>query len=296
MGLFGGNFSKEGPGVSKNAPEKNRFFLFFELLGRKFSKLIPLNLMYFITLLPLIFGVILSVTFNPQILSGGNIYAENLGKLPIFIFTGDIIGLALIIVSIFVTGPATCGFTYVLRNMQRQEHTWILSDFREQFAKNYKQGVIMSIIDIVAVFLLYVAYCFYAYSMPVIMSESAVLAALGQYFILVIAVLFIIMHYYIYTMIVTFDMKIKNILKNAAIFSLAKLPLNIFITIILVAAILASVWYFVVGVICALVISLSLLGFIVVFSVYPTIESSMISSQLPQNSDDEEEKDFEDTI
>ncbi len=295
MGLFGGNFSKVGPGVSKNAPEKNRFFLFFELLGRKSSKLIPLNIMYFITLLPLIFGVILSVTFNPQILSGGNIYTENLGKLPVFIFTGDIIGLALIIVSIFVTGPATCGFTYVLRNMQRQEHTWILSDFREQFAKNYKQGVIMSIIDIVAVFILYVAYCFYAYSMPVIMSNNAVFAAFGKYFIIVIAALFIIMHYYIYIMIVTFDMKLKDILRNAAIFSLAKLPLNIFVSVILVAAIFASVCYFIVGVICALIITLSLLGFIIVFSVYPTIELSMISSQLP-DSDDEEERAFEDTI
>lgn len=295
MGLFGGNFSKEGPGISKNAPEKNRFFFFFELLGRKFTKLIPLNIIYFITLLPLILGVILSVTFNPEILSDGNVHMENLGKLPIFIFTGDIVGLILIIVSIFITGPATCGFTYVLRNMQRQEHTWILSDFREQFAKNYKQGVVMSIIDVFAAFVLYVAYCFYAYSMPVMMNGNITISAFGQYFIIVITALFIIMHYYIYTMIVTFDMKLKDILKNAVIFSLAKLPLNIFISIILIAAILVSVWYFSIGALCAVIISLALLGFIIVYSVYPTIERSMISSQL-LDSDDEEEKDFEDTI
>jgi len=294
MGLFGGNFSKEGPGISKNAPEKNRFFLFFELLGRKFTKLIPLNIIYFVTLLPLILGIILSVTFNPQILSDGNVYMENLSKLPIFIFTGDIIGLILIIVSIFITGPATCGFTYVLRNMQRQEHTWILSDFREQFAKNYKQGVIMSIIDVFAAIVLYVAYCFYAYSMPAMMSGSIAIAALGQYFIIVISVLFIVMHYYIYTMIVTFDMKLKDIFKNAVIFSLAKLPLNIFISIILIAAVLVSIWYFLIGILCAVIISLALLGFIIVYSVYPTIERSMISSQIQNN--DDEEKDFEDTI
>ena len=294
MGLFGGNFSKEGPGISKNAPEKNRFFLFFELLGRKFTKLIPLNIIYFVTLLPLILGIILSVTFNPQILSDGNVYMENLSKLPIFIFTGDIIGLILIIVSIFITGPATCGFTYVLRNMQRQEHTWILSDFREQFAKNYKQGVIMSIIDVFAAIVLYVAYCFYAYSMPAMMSGSIAIAALGQYFIIVISVLFIVMHYYIYTMIVTYDMKLKDIFKNAVIFSLAKLPLNIFISIILIAAVLVSIWYFLIGALCAVIISLALLGFIIVYSVYPTIERSMISSQIQNN--DDEEKDFEDTI
>ena len=34
---------KEGPGVSKDAPEKKRFFLFFELYFRKFWKMIELN-------------------------------------------------------------------------------------------------------------------------------------------------------------------------------------------------------------------------------------------------------------
>ncbi len=295
MGLFGGNYSKVGPGVSKNAPEKTRFFLFFELLGRKFTKLIPLNIIYVITLLPLIFGIMLSVTINPEILSSGDINIENLGSLPFFVFTGDIIGLLFLLASVFVTGPATCGFTYVLRNMQRQEHTWIFSDFREHFAKNYKQGVIMGVIDIVVAFLLYVAYCFYAYTMPVLMSNNIAIALFGKYFIIVISVLFVMMHYYIYTMIVTFDMKLKDILKNAVIFSLGKLPLNIFISILLVAAALVSVLYMLIGILCAAIFSVALLGFIVVFSVYPTIERSMISSQLTEN-DFEGEKDFEDTI
>lgn len=295
MGIFGGNYSKAGPGVSKNAPEKNRFFLFFELLGRKFTKLIPLNLMYFVTLLPFIVGVALSLTVNPQIWVDGTINAENFGKMPLFVFTGDIIGLALILISIFITGPATCGFTYVLRNMQRQEHTWIFSDFREHFAKNYKQGVVMSLVTVFVPTLLYVAYSFYTYSMPYIMPESGTIALIAKYFIIIISAIFIMMQYYIYVMIVTFDMKLKDILKNAAIFTLAKLPLNIFISIILAIAIFASIWYFAVGVICAFIISLSLLGFLIVYSVYPTIDKSMIVTQLPEE-DNEDERDFEDIV
>ena len=68
MGLFNG-YMKEGPGVTKNAPEKHRFFLFFELFGRKFSKLIQLNMLLFICLLPMAIGLIFSFKINDVIIS-----------------------------------------------------------------------------------------------------------------------------------------------------------------------------------------------------------------------------------
>ncbi len=54
-GLFGlFDFSKEGPGVSKNHPKKKRFFFFWELYFRKFWKLVTLNLLYFALCLPIV--------------------------------------------------------------------------------------------------------------------------------------------------------------------------------------------------------------------------------------------------
>lgn len=295
MGLFSGNYSKAGPEVSKDALEKNRFFLFFELLGRKFSKMIPLNMMYFVTLLPLALGVFLSLRTNPAVMENGALNAETWGKVPLIVFSGDIVGLVALAVSLFVTGPATCGFTYVLRNMQRQEHAWVFSDFREHFAKNFKQGVAMSVIDLTAAFLLYVAFCFYAYTMPVTMPGSSALASVAKYFIIVLSAVFAIMHFYIYTMIVTFDMKLKDIFKNALIFTFAKLPINILLSAIIVCAVFASLWYTAIGVICAFVFTLSLLAFLVIFCIYPSIDKTMIKSQLPQENE-ETEKDFEDVV
>ena len=56
MSLFGGlfNYSKAGPGVDKDAPKKKRFFCFFELYGRKFWKLIELNLLYLLCCIPIV--------------------------------------------------------------------------------------------------------------------------------------------------------------------------------------------------------------------------------------------------
>lgn len=55
MALFGlFNYSKPGPGVDKNGPKKKRFFYFFELYGRKFWKLIELNLLYLVCCIPIV--------------------------------------------------------------------------------------------------------------------------------------------------------------------------------------------------------------------------------------------------
>lgn len=48
------NPSKPGPGVSKNAPQKKRFFLFWELYFRKFWKLMQANFIYILFSLPLV--------------------------------------------------------------------------------------------------------------------------------------------------------------------------------------------------------------------------------------------------
>lgn len=293
MAIFGRNYNSVGPGVSKNEPERKRFFLFLELLGRKFSKLLFLNLIYVITLLPLIFGIIFSIGIHPKLLSDGVLIVESLGKYPPFVLTGDIIGIVLMVISLFITAPATCGFTYVIRNMQRQEHTWVFSDFREHFAKNFKQAVVLGVIDMIVVFILYSAYSIYAYVLPVSMPSNVILSTIGKYFTIIISLVYLIMHYYIYVVMVTFDLKIKHIFKNALIFTFAKLPLNIFLTAIVFIMIALSVYYIYVGVICAMILTFSLIGFIIVFGVYPTIEKSMI---LPQKTNDDEDfqKDFED--
>lgn len=52
FGLF--DYTKPGKGVDKNAPQKKRFFHFFELYFRKFWKLITLNLIYILFCIPIV--------------------------------------------------------------------------------------------------------------------------------------------------------------------------------------------------------------------------------------------------
>ncbi len=52
FGLF--NYEKEGPGISKNAPKKKTFFVFFETFFRNFWKFITINLVYCIMSIPVV--------------------------------------------------------------------------------------------------------------------------------------------------------------------------------------------------------------------------------------------------
>jgi uncharacterized membrane protein YesL len=288
MGLFNG-YLKEGPGVSKNAPQKTRFFLFFELFGRKISKLIKLNMMYFACLIPLMLGICLYVNINPNILANPAMIKGE----PLFMFTGDIVGLALIIISLFITGPATAGFTYVLRNFGREEHAWVFSDFKDNFKSNYKQGLVLGILDLILYFAMYVAFVFYTYSFPQVYPNMAMYTPFFAAMVVVLAVIYTWMHYYIYVMMVTFKLKLTAIFKNSLLFAFAKLPLNIFISIICGGVILLSLMHTFLGLVAAFIITLSFIGYVIVFSVYPTIDKYMIEP-VTEKGTEETEKAFND--
>ena len=50
FGLF--NYAKEGPGVSKDAPQKRPFFAFMDIYGRKFWNLAVAGLLYSLVSIP----------------------------------------------------------------------------------------------------------------------------------------------------------------------------------------------------------------------------------------------------
>ena len=58
MGLFSyKSYYKPGKGIEKDAPEKNAFFRFFEIYGRKFWRFIEVNFIYLVILLPILLTV-----------------------------------------------------------------------------------------------------------------------------------------------------------------------------------------------------------------------------------------------
>ena len=110
FGLFG-NYDKPGPGVSKDEPKKAAPVRFFEILWRKLSKLIQLNLIYmipFIVAVALMVGVFLlplpHFAFNTVLLGPVDLYALYAVPLPLILMA-----------------PFSAGMAFVTRNFAREE-------------------------------------------------------------------------------------------------------------------------------------------------------------------------------
>lgn len=227
MGIFNTDYSKPGAGVSKNAPKKKGLALFYELFFRKFWKLMQLNLLYILTLIPT-FAVIFIL--SGMISNRLGVRVDALGKFlelgeaeaARISITADL--LIRLIVSLLFTifwggGPATAGFVYVLRSFVQEEGVFLASDFFEYLKKNFKQSLAVWVIDIIAFTAMCYAYYFYG-------SLQSVLYLL-KYVILVLAFFYTMVHLFLYHLLITYKLTIGKLYKNAALFALSALPYSV---------------------------------------------------------------------
>ena len=279
MGFFSANYNKPGPGVDKDAPPKPRFFIFFEVLKRKFWHLLRVNLMFVLFNIPaLIIALIVSSVYLQKLQFDGGI-----GDFYIRFFLAAVMTL----VPVITLGPVQAGFTYILRNYSREEHSFIWWDFKENFVKNFKQGMLITVIDIVVMYILGIAINFYT-------TQSGLLATAATSFVFLSLAIFMIMHLYIYPMLVTVKLSIKDIYKNAFIFSILKLLPNLLFFILNLAVAYLAFYFIIAGIILYILILPSFMGLMNNFYVNPIIKKYVITeteSKETEDSDDEDEDD-----
>ena len=286
FGLF--DYNKPGPGVPRDAPPKSPFVVFFEILQRKFWNLLKVNLMFLIFNIPaILFGMFALVFFFPNILPDALKDTEVLlsDVMLKFIFL-----TLMMCIPMVTTGPAQAGFTYIMRNYAREEHAFLWSDFKETAIKNMKQSLIVSTINSLVTFLM--LFSIRAY---LVLGAGNFLMTAGSAIMVVLFIIFAIMNMYIYPIMITFDLKIKQIYKNALIFSVVKFLPNLGILILSAFLIILS-FYFnpIIGIIIYLLFTVSLIGFLTNFYVYPKLNKYMISrieDEEDEEDDDEEEAD-----
>lgn len=284
FGLF--DYTKEGPGVYKDAPKKAPIVVFFEILQRKFWSFIRINIMYFIFNIPAIL-----LAFILSFIATHYIFPET--------FSIDIqeefitrAYMSLMILGIFTTipvitfGPAQAGFTYLIRNYSREEHAFIWSDFKEHALKNLKESIILSIISTVILVVLSFSIYFY-----INYDKSSILTTFASGFAIMAFLIFLMMHMYIYPMLVTFKLSIKQIIKNSLIFAIIKFFPNLLILIICVAIVLASFGFQpIIGIVLYPFFTLSLIGFITNFYVYPKLKKYIIEKVVTNENKDEQKE------
>ena len=251
------NIQKPGKGVEKR-DYVPRFELFWDLLWRKSWLMVKTNVLYLATsILAVIF-----VWFGYIAISKG-LLATLKGA--------TFLAASTLYFSVIGIGFIMPGFTFLSRYFARQRHVWILSDFFEQIRVNFKKGFILFVVDSVVLYLSIVAYALYG---SLALSNNLMFVPLV---ILTAGLLiYFMMHFYIYPILVTFDLDLKDIMKDSLLLTLAHLPLNLFILILIsVISFFLYVVNITIGLYIAVIIGVALINFIVNFMVDPIIDKHL---------------------
>lgn len=289
FGLF--DYNKPGPGVPDNAPPKSPFIVFFEIFQRKFWNFIKINFMFLVFDLPaILLGYLVLLFLFPNIFSNAFESAEMITSEMLMKF---ILLTPLFCIPMITVGPAQAGFTYVLRNYAREEHAFIWSDFKDAALKNFKQSMIIGTINFFATFLMLLS--IRAYSL---IGNGNILVMAGMVLMVILFLVFAMMNMYIYPVLVTFELPVKQIYKNALIFAAVKFFPNLGILLLSVLIIALTFGMIIpfnqfIGILILLLITASLIGFITNFYAYPKLKKYMIS-RVEDDEDDEDEDDEED--
>lgn len=288
----------------RDAPRNLPFF--FKLLGRNFSRIFSLNL-YFVFgnialwLLLLILGGVIgphtpapaSDLFGPlygaaqfaegspvlnTLLSVHGILSETAIMTPFMI----VLTVLAILLLVLTYGPVMTGIAINMRNIVRGEPLFMWNDFKHAVRTNLRQSILLGICDLGIIFLLIYGALFYYMNLGT--SQMFNVCFLLTLFMLL---LYSFMRKYLYLMLVTFELSIPKLFKNALFFSLLGLGRNILSTIGCLLVVFVNWMLLVVflplGVILPLMITIGLLLFIDAYAAWPKIQSVMIDPYVDQN-------------
>ena len=143
---------------------------------------------------------------------------------------------------IAITGPFTAGVCYVTRNWARDEHAFIWSDFRDALKDNWKIPLILSTITGALPMLVFQGWLTYGS-----MATGNMVMILPQVLVILVGILWSLAITYMHPLTVTYDLKLKDVLRNGALLAIARLPFSTGIRLLhCVPALIAvaAVWFF----------------------------------------------------
>jgi uncharacterized membrane protein YesL len=220
-------YGKSGKGdYRKEDLPKNRWQLFWEMLRIRFAGLMRLNLMYAVAWLPVIL-VTLYFTFAlftglSQVNEAGEAVEMTRDELMNFVSGTALLWLYMLIPAITITGPFTAGVSYVTRNWARDEHAFVWSDFKDAAKANWKQALLVSFLTSLMPAILYICWSFYSQ-----LAANSPFFVVPQVLATMLGVVWFMAVIYMYPLMVTYKLKFKDLIRNALLLSIGRLPQSV---------------------------------------------------------------------
>ena len=252
-------YGKSGKGdFRKEDLPKNRLQLFFAMLRIRFTGLFSLNMLSIIAFIPLAvvlaYGALslftslnVKATCDELLLKAGFVLDGAMDESTLALATQTLldagktqteINIALDFAScmrslvlmtallsipcITLTGPVQAGLAYVTRNWARDEHAFLWADFRDAVKTNWKQGLLISLITGIIPLTVYTCWVYYES-----MAASNVIFIVPQALVCMVALVWMLALTYMYPLMVSYEATLGQIIKNAFMIALARLPLTV---------------------------------------------------------------------
>jgi len=312
-----------GKGITKEEAAKpktiGRFFRYF---STNFNMMFALNIFVFLGNFPILFGLF-ALTGNLNINTtapSSSLFAPIYGAItagevnnPVSAALMGVHGVqtqvsmmtpltkvffALTLLVVFTFGIVNACIAYVMRNIVKGDSTTLISDIKYCVKRNWKQALLLGIIDIVMIAVIAYDVMFF------FLSGSGIVASFLFGMMLIVAMLYVMMRNYMYILLVTFDLPIRKILKNSFIFALLGFKRNIVAFLgglaVWVLDYLIMTVMFPIGLVLPVIFLVSLTTFMGIYAAYPKIKEVMIdpyyvsddvgAKERTEDGDDEEEE------
>ncbi len=300
--------NRDGKGVYEHETRKPTLKFFFVLLKRKFTQLLQLNLLMLMMIIPLavILGIYLLGAKTPSITDPMLVPLQGIEmihstpslsvltdlssiqmELPVLSPVMNILIIVMVLFLAITWGWQNVGAAYVLRGLFRGDPVFVFSDYFYAIRRNLKQGFFMGLIDFICSAVLIIDFVFFYYRTGSYGTDFMYIM------IFALALIYLVMRFYLYQMLITFDLSILKILKNALIFSVLGIKRNIMallgIILLLAIHVVLIILLIPVGISIPLVIPfvyiLAMFGFIATYAAYPIIDRYMIAPYQSEDTD-----------
>ena len=239
MSLFG-NYDTPGRGIPKAPMEKKGIFKFFEIYGRRFWKLIQLNLIFILSCIPVV-----------------------------------------------TIGPAIAAMTKVARNYSQERNAFVWSDYWTTFKKCFKQSFVIGLMDLILAAAFFVGLPVYfamaeqnsVMYIPLVLSISCMLV-------------FFMMNFYIYLMIVSTNLTLRQILKNSLFLVSLGIKSSIYTLLVWVLVIALYLVLYPISYFLLFLWPFSFMCFVTAFNCYPVIRKYVIQPYYDAKGEDNPEFDY----
>ncbi len=172
-------------------------------------------------------------------------------------------------IPIITIGPALCAVGNACGRLVRDKSVDTLSDFIDDFKSSFKQGLVLSLIFILSVFLIAVSYIFYSSYMPTF-----------SFVTLAILIIFTICFSYIVVIASNVHYTTSQVIKNSLVLMFSNVKTFLYVLILSILFLLINIGLFPYNIPLLLIISFSLHIFNIVFAVFPLLKKYVFKNNL----------------